>query len=34
MKQARTNYNVVSRTQLVAYALFSGAISFLDVLRK
>lgn len=34
VKQARANYDVVSRSQLVAHALFSGTISFQDIIRK
>lgn len=34
VKHARLVHDVVSRSQLVAKALFSGTISFLDVLRR
>jgi LuxR family quorum-sensing system transcriptional regulator CciR len=34
VKEARAAYDVVTRSQLVAHALFSGTISFLDVLRR
>jgi LuxR family quorum-sensing system transcriptional regulator CciR len=34
VKHARVAHDVVSRSQLVAKALFSGTISFLDVLRR
>lgn len=33
IKHARANYDVVSRSQLIAHALYSGTISFLDVVR-
>jgi len=34
MKQARANYDAVSRSQLVAHALFSGTISFMDIFKR
>ncbi len=34
VKQARANYDVVSRSQLVAHALFSGTISFMDIFKR
>jgi|SRR4051812_19770754 len=34
MKQARANYDAVSRSQLVAHALFSGTISFMDIFKQ
>jgi LuxR family quorum-sensing system transcriptional regulator CciR len=34
VKQARANYDAVSRSQLVAQALFSGTISFMDVFKR
>ncbi|WP_114954983.1 LuxR family transcriptional regulator [Sphingosinicella terrae] len=34
VKQARANYDAVSRSQLVAHALFSGTISFLDIFKR
>jgi LuxR family quorum-sensing system transcriptional regulator CciR len=34
VKQARANYNAVSRSQLVAPALFSGTISFMDIFKR
>jgi LuxR family quorum-sensing system transcriptional regulator CciR len=33
MKHARANYDAVSRSQLVAHALFSGTISFMDIFK-
>jgi LuxR family quorum-sensing system transcriptional regulator CciR len=33
VKHARANYDVVSRSQLVAHALFAGSISFLEIVR-
>lgn len=33
VKHARASYDVVSRSQLIARALFAGSISFLDVVR-
>lgn len=33
VKQVRASYDVVSRSQLIAHALYSGTISFLDVVR-
>jgi LuxR family quorum-sensing system transcriptional regulator CciR len=34
VKQARANYDAVSRSQLVAHALFSGTISFMDIFKQ
>jgi LuxR family quorum-sensing system transcriptional regulator CciR len=34
VKQARANYDAVSRSQLVAHALFSGTISFMDIFKR
>jgi len=34
MKQARANYDAVSRSQLVAHALFSGTITFMDIFKR
>jgi LuxR family quorum-sensing system transcriptional regulator CciR len=34
VKQARANCNAVSRSQLVAHALFSGTISFMDIFKR
>jgi LuxR family quorum-sensing system transcriptional regulator CciR len=34
LKSARANYDAVSRSQLVAQALFSGTISFMDIFRR
>ena len=34
MKHARANYDAVSRSQLVAHALFSGTISFMDIFKR
>lgn len=34
MKSARANYDAVSRSQLVAHALFSGTISFMDIFKR
>jgi len=34
VKQARANYDAVSRSQLVAHALFSGTISFMDIFMR
>ena len=34
VKQARANYDAVSRSQLVANALFSGTISFMDIFKR
>jgi LuxR family quorum-sensing system transcriptional regulator CciR len=34
VKQARANYDAVSRSQLVARALFSGTISFMDIFKR
>jgi LuxR family quorum-sensing system transcriptional regulator CciR len=33
VKHVRASYDVVSRSQLIAHALFAGSISFLDVVR-
>ena len=32
--EARANYDAVSRSQLVAHALFSGTISFMDIFKR
>lgn len=34
VKNARANYDAVSRSQLVAHALFSGTISFMDIFKQ
>lgn len=34
VKHARANYDAVSRSQLVAHALFSGTISFMDIFKR
>jgi LuxR family transcriptional regulator, quorum-sensing system regulator CciR len=34
VKQARANYDAVTRSQLVAHALFSGTISFMDIFKR
>lgn len=34
VKHARANYDAVSRSQLVAHALFSGTISFMDIFPR
>jgi LuxR family quorum-sensing system transcriptional regulator CciR len=34
VKQARASYDAVSRSQLVAHALFSGTISFMDIFKR
>jgi LuxR family quorum-sensing system transcriptional regulator CciR len=34
VKHARANYDAVSRSQLVAHALFSGTISFMDIFER
>ena len=34
VKEARANYDAVSRSQLVAHALFSGTISFMDIFKR
>jgi LuxR family quorum-sensing system transcriptional regulator CciR len=34
VKQARANYDAVSRSQLVAHALFSGTITFMDIFER
>jgi LuxR family quorum-sensing system transcriptional regulator CciR len=34
VKQARANHDVVSRSQLVAHALFTGTISFMDIFKR
>lgn len=34
VKAARANYDAVSRSQLVAHALFSGTISFMDIFKR
>ncbi|MFN3727831.1 MAG: autoinducer binding domain-containing protein [Allosphingosinicella sp.] len=34
VKSARANYDAVSRSQLVAHALFSGTISFMDIFKR
>ena len=34
VKQARASYDAVSRSQLVAHALFSGTISFMDIFKQ
>jgi LuxR family quorum-sensing system transcriptional regulator CciR len=34
VKHARSNYDAVSRSQLVAQALFSGTISFMDIFKR
>lgn len=34
VKQARANYDTVSRSQVVAHALFSGMISFMDIFKR
>ena len=34
VKQARANYDAVSPSQLVAHALFSGTISFMDIFKR
>ena len=34
VKQARGNYDAVSRSQLVAHALFNGTISFMDIFKR
>lgn len=34
VKHARGNYDAVSRSQLVAHALFSGTISFMDIFKR
>jgi LuxR family quorum-sensing system transcriptional regulator CciR len=34
VKHVRATYDVVSRSQLVAHALFAGTISFEDILRR
>ena len=34
VKHARASYDAVSRSQLVAHALFSGTISFMDIFKR
>jgi len=34
VKQARATYDAVSRSQLVAHALFNGTISFMDIFKR
>ncbi len=34
VKNARANYDVVSRSQLIAHALFSGTITFMDIFKR